>query len=129
MTRPLGSVADLAAKKEPKVPSGAVKNRPIDQIDVESKLKSVDSTKQQPPKQEPPKQEQPKQEKPQQEKPKQEKPKQDKPKQEKPKQKKPQQDKPQQEKPQQDSGTNKPPTTSAITAEMVKPGIYKAKKS
>ncbi|MCB1584334.1 MAG: Rne/Rng family ribonuclease, partial [Xanthomonadales bacterium] len=34
MTRPLGSVADLAAKKEPVVPSGAMKKRPIDDIDV-----------------------------------------------------------------------------------------------
>lgn len=38
MTRPLGSVAELAAKKEPMVPSGAMKNRPIDNIDVDSKL-------------------------------------------------------------------------------------------
>ncbi len=38
MTRPLGSVAQLAAKKEPIVPSGAIKNRPIDHIDVDSKL-------------------------------------------------------------------------------------------
>ncbi len=38
MTRPLGSVAQLAAKKEPIVPSGAIKSRPIDNIDVDSKL-------------------------------------------------------------------------------------------
>ncbi len=41
MTRPLGSVADLAAKKEPIVPSGAMKSRPIDNIDVDSKLDST----------------------------------------------------------------------------------------
>jgi len=109
MTRPLGSVADLAAKKEPKVPSGAVKNRPIDQIDVESKLKSVDSTKQQQPKQQQPKQEQPKQEQPKQEKPKQEKPKQEQPKQEQPKQEKPQQEKPKQEKPKQEKPKQEKP--------------------
>ncbi|MCX7553853.1 Rne/Rng family ribonuclease, partial [Marinicella sp. S1101] len=37
MSRPLGSVAELAAKKEPKVPSGAKKPRPIDSINVEGK--------------------------------------------------------------------------------------------
>jgi|GEM_PF-582156 len=37
MTRPLGSVAELAAKKEPVVPSGAMKNRPIDNINIDDK--------------------------------------------------------------------------------------------
>jgi len=46
MTRPLGSVAELAAKKDPIVPSGAMKNRPIDNIDVEKKLNQVKSNKQ-----------------------------------------------------------------------------------
>ena len=48
MTRPLGSVADLAAKKEPIVPSGAMKNRPIDQIDVDSKVKEAQQAGQKP---------------------------------------------------------------------------------
>ncbi len=45
MTRPLGSVADLAAKKDPIVPSGAMKNRPIDNIDVDSKLNQIRDNK------------------------------------------------------------------------------------
>ncbi|WP_442757013.1 Rne/Rng family ribonuclease [Marinicella litoralis] len=38
MTRPLGSVAELAAKKDPVVPSGAMKKRPIDNINVDEKI-------------------------------------------------------------------------------------------
>lgn len=37
MTRPLGSVAELAAKKDPVVPSGAMKNRPLDNINLDEK--------------------------------------------------------------------------------------------
>jgi len=48
MTRPLGSVAELAAKKDPVVPSGALKNRPIDniQIDNNSNLNTNNDNKQ-----------------------------------------------------------------------------------
>ncbi len=48
MTRPLGSVAELAAKKEPIVPSGAKKARPIDSIDVEAKMNNQAPTDNQP---------------------------------------------------------------------------------
>ncbi|VAW43925.1 Ribonuclease E [hydrothermal vent metagenome] len=46
MTRPLGSVAELAVKKEAIVPSGAMKNRPIDNIDIDSKLNQTKADQQ-----------------------------------------------------------------------------------
>ncbi|WP_456298902.1 Rne/Rng family ribonuclease, partial [Marinicella sediminis] len=104
MSRPLGSVAELAAKKEQKVPSGAVKKRPIDDIDVDNKPRQKAGPKQtgqKQPEQKKPEQKKPEQKQPEQKKPEQKKPEQKKPEQKKPEQKKPEQKKPEQKKPEQ----------------------------
>ncbi|WP_255590320.1 Rne/Rng family ribonuclease [Marinicella meishanensis] len=212
MTRPLGSVADLAAKKDPIVPSGAMKNRPIDQIDVDSKVQQAAQSKdsdQQPaiksadkqvvakqpadnkPAEQKPVDKQPADQKPADQKPADQKPADQKPADQKPADQKPADQKPVDKKPvdkkpadkqpadkqpadkqpadkqpadkqpadkqpadkkpadkkpadkqpadkkpadkkpadKQPAVDNKPKTDSAITAQMIKPGLYKAQKS
>jgi len=111
MSRPLGSVADLAAKKEPKVPSGAVKKRPIDDIDVDKKPKpdKQQAAEQKQPEQKQPEQKQPEQKQPEQKKPEQKQPEQQKPEQKQPEQKQPEQKQPEQKQPEQKQPEQKKP--------------------